>query len=283
MNEKVQKALQSILERFKSGDIPEAIAFSLFPIQEIPSAKWSLMNRLLMFMAHTRDARGIRQWNRIGRKVKKGSKAIYILVPLLVQERDEKTGEEVRILRGFMGRPVFRVEDTEGGPLEYGGDAPLPEFPLMERAREWNIQVSGYDGPPGFYGVYSPERKEISLATPEEKVFFHELAHAAHEKVIGKLKSGQLWTQEIVAELSAQALCILVGKRSNTTLGNSFQYIDRYAKAAGLSAIAACLRVIDEAEKVLSVILGKDQGNEEKADRKSKDGRDENGKADLER
>lgn len=171
MNEKVQKALQTILERFKSGDIPEAIAFSLFPIQEIPSAKWSLMNRLLMFMAHTRDARGIRQWNRIGRKVKKGSKAIYILVPLLVQEKDEKTGEEVRILRGFMGRPVFRVEDTEGQPLSYGSDAPLPEFPLMERAREWNIQVSGYDGPPGFYGVYSPERKEISLATPEEKVF----------------------------------------------------------------------------------------------------------------
>ena len=283
MNENVQKALQTILERFRSGDIPKAIAFSLFPIQEIPSAKWSLMNRLLMFMAHTRDARGIGQWNRIGRKVKKGSKAIYILVPLFVQEKDEKTGEEVRSLRGFMGRPVFRVEDTEGQPLSYGSDVPLPEFPLMERAREWNIQVSGYEGPAGIYGAYSPERKEISLATAEEKVFFHELAHAAHEKVIGRLQSGQLWTQEIVAELSAQALCFLVGKRPNVTLGNSFRYIDRYAKAAGLSAIAACLRVIDDAEKVLSLILGKEQGNEEKAAIKSKGGRDEDGKADLER
>ena len=43
------------------------------------------------------------------------------------------------------------------------------------------------------------------------------------------------------------------------------------------------MRVIDDAEKVLSVILGKEQGNGEKAAINSKGGEDENGKTDLER
>ena len=54
-------------------------------------------------------------------------------------------------------------------------------------------------------------------------------------------------------------------------------------KSGDISAIAACLKAIDEAEKVLSVILGQDQGNGEKAAINSEGGRDENGKADLER
>jgi len=41
-----------------------------------------------------------------------------------------------------------------------------------------------------------PGRKEIALATVEEGVFFHELAHAAHEKVNGLLKTGQDALQE---------------------------------------------------------------------------------------
>jgi len=42
MNDKVRSVLESVLERFKSGDIPEAVTYSLFPIPDIPSAKWSV-------------------------------------------------------------------------------------------------------------------------------------------------------------------------------------------------------------------------------------------------
>lgn len=42
MIEKVKQALQSIVNRFEAGDIPEAIAYSPFPIPNIPAAKWSL-------------------------------------------------------------------------------------------------------------------------------------------------------------------------------------------------------------------------------------------------
>ena len=88
-----------------------------------------------------------------------------------------------------------------------------------------------------------------------EKTFFHELSHHAHEKVKGKIKTGQDPLQEIVAELSAQALCNLVGKQPNDSTGNSFNYIESYADELGLSPYTACLRVLTDTEKVISLIL----------------------------
>ena len=97
--------------------------------------------------------------------------------------------------------------------------------------------------------------KEIALATQEEVVFFHELAHAAHAKVKGELKPGQDWKQEIVAELSASALCQLVGKDGDRYLGNNHTYIERYASEAKMTPSRACFQVMGDVEKVLQEIL----------------------------
>ena len=118
-NEKVKQALESIVKRFKEGDIPEAIAYSMFPIPNIPASRWSLLNRTLMFFAGTIDARGFRQWEEVGRHVKKGSKAFTILAPRFIKKDTEEDKEAKSILVGFLAVPVFRVEDTEGKPLDY--------------------------------------------------------------------------------------------------------------------------------------------------------------------
>jgi hypothetical protein len=165
------------------------------------------------------------------------------------------------MLKGFMAKPVFGVEDTEGEPLDYEKEIPLPDLPLLERAKEWGITVSTISPYPKFLGVYLLDAKEIVIATPEEIVFFHELSHAAYRMSIGKLKPGQRWDQEIIAELSAQALCCLVGKDGRDTLGNSYAYIESYAKKAGLTPIAACLKVIGDVQKVLSFLLDFDVEN----------------------
>jgi antirestriction protein ArdC len=254
MNAKVKEVLASILDRFRNNDIPEAIAYSMFPIPNIPSAKWSLLNRMIMLLSGTRDARGFRQWLQAKRYVKKGSKAFYILVPYLKKVEDEETGEETEILKGFMAKPVFRYEDTEGEALEYER-VELPKVPLMEKAEEWGISVKAIPGNYGYYGYYSSSNKAIGLASQEECVFFHELAHCAHEKVNGTLKNGQDPVQEIVAELSAQALCRIVGKQPHDTLGNSYSYIELYAEKLKTSPYTACLRVLSDTEKVLNLIL----------------------------
>ena len=255
MNDKIKQVLNGILDRFKSGDIPEAVAYSMYPLADgIPSAKWSLLNRILMFIEGTADARGYKQWLGVSRYVKKGSKCFHILVPHIKKVEDEKTGEEKETLVGFMCRPVFRYEDTDGEPLDYE-QIELPDLPLLERAQEWGISVRAVPGSYSFYGYYSPKRKEIALATPEEKTFFHELSHAADEKIKGSLKKGQDNFQEIVAELSAQALCTLVGKQADHTFGNSYKYIEGYAEKAKLTPHAACLKVMSQAEKVLNLVL----------------------------
>lgn len=63
-NMKVKQTLFSILSRFKSGDIPEAVAYSVFPVPNVPSAKWSLLNRTIQFCNFTMDARGYKQVRR---------------------------------------------------------------------------------------------------------------------------------------------------------------------------------------------------------------------------
>ena len=254
MNNRVKQVLNVIVEKFKSGEIPDAVAMASFPVPDIPSSKWSFTNRTLMFLAGTGDARGFRQWTQANRWVKKGAKAVYILVPCFKKKIDDETGEETNVLRSFKSTPVFTYEDTQGEELDYK-NIELPSLPLLDRAKEWGLSVKAIPGNYRFRGYYSPQRQQIALATPEEKIFFHELAHASHEKIKTGLVSGQDPLQEIVAELSAHALCILVGKQTKDTSGNSFRYIEGYADKIKMTPHSACLKVLGETEKVLNLIL----------------------------
>ena len=65
--------------------------------------------------------------------------------------------------------------------------------------------------------------------------------------------------QEIVAELSAQALSRIVGKDGSKHLGKSYRYIESYAKEIKLSPHSAVLHVLSDVEKVLHLILRKEE------------------------
>ena len=249
--DKIQSALSKILNRFQSGDIPEAISFSVYPPVKVPAMNWSLINRTIMFLQGTADARGFRQWQEAGRYVKKGSKAFHILAPRMKKVKDEN-GDEDKALIGFLAVPVFRYEDTDGEPVEYE-KLEIPPLPLIERAEEWGLKVKAIPGNYKYLGYYSDHRQMIALASPEESVFFHELAHAGHAKIT-TLKGGQDPLQEITAELTACVLCQMVGK-STKHLGNNYRYIDSYAKKLQISAHTACLRVIRDVERILNLIL----------------------------
>ena len=258
----VQETLHNIIELFQMGQIPEAVAFATFPSCDVPCSHWSFANRLLCFFHHTEDARGYRQWQAVNRQVKKGAKAFHIIAPRLgkkkknppVNPEEQEAGISPETITSlwFVTVPVFCEADTEGEPLDYQ-QIILPDLPLMDRAIEWGLNVRAVPGNKMFYGRYG--NREIALATSEEKVFFHELSHHAHSLVIGELKPGQDWRQEIVAELSAQALCRIIGKHADSTLGNSYRYIAHYAKEAGMNPVHACLQVIGDVEAVLRLIL----------------------------
>lgn len=253
MNEKVRNILDKILVSFETGNIPEAISIAVLPGLDVPCSKWSLCNRLIVFLSGTSDARGFNQWKEVGRYPKKGSKAIYILSPRHKKMKEDGIEEEKTILTGFAPVAVFKYEDTDGKPLDLPELKPRELPPLIEVAEQWNISVSWQSFQGGLYGLYSPGRKEIVLATHDESVFFHELAHAAHERVKGKLESGQERKQEVVAELTATVLAHLYGKRTNE--GHAYQYIRRYAEKSGRDVHKACLSVIADVGKCIEMIM----------------------------
>ncbi len=257
--EKVASTIKKIIQLFEEGNVPKAIAIATFPPFDVPSAKWSLLNRLIMMAFGTSDGRGWHQWKEVGRNIKKGSKAFYILAPRLCKkEAQEENKEEENpqyICTGFLSIPIFAVEQTEGEPLQYE-KLELPNLPLLEKAREWNIDVKSISFQGRAYGSYrSSAKEEIRLASPHENIFFHELAHAAHARVLGSLKTGQHPFQEIVAELSAQVLSEIVGTQTQSTLGNTYEYIQHYASKMKKDVSKACLSVVSDVEKVLEKIL----------------------------
>lgn len=246
----VKKVLDELIAEFESGSIPEAISITCFPRINVPCNKWSLLNQLIMLLHKTEDSRGFKQWQAVGRHVKKGAKSFQILVPAFKKEE----GKEEKTLSYFTTGNVFRVEDTEGEQLDYE-KLLLPDLPLMEVAKEWGVDVKAIGGNDTCLGYYKPSAHIIALATPQEKTFFHELCHVADEKVKGKLKNGQDPLQEIVAEVGAQVLCRLVGKDPVNTTGNSYRYISNYAKEIDLTPHSAILKVISDVDKVLKLIL----------------------------
>jgi antirestriction protein ArdC len=213
-----------------------------------------------MFFAGTSDARGYKQWQQVDRHVKRGAKAFTILAPRFIRKQEEDGEEGKSVLVGFLAVPVFRVEDTDGKPLDYQ-QIELPELPLMEVAQEWGISIKAIPGNYHYFGYFSQDRKQIALASKEESVFFHELAHAAHQRIIGELIHGQDWKQEIVAELAASALCKIVGKTFNH-LGNYYRYIEAYARSANLTPWQGCMKVMSDTEKVLNLIMDWKSGKE---------------------
>lgn len=255
----VNQTLKRLILRFQRGDVPEAVAYCIFPIPNIPSATWSMANRILMYTAGTYDARGIRQWREAGRRIKKSAKPFHIVVPRIVRQQNGDS-KEGKVLVGFMVRPVFRIQDTVGETLEYAAPE-VPELPLIERAKEWGIAVHALPGPYRFLGCFDQERKWIVITSPEENVFFHELSHAAHARVLGRMKPGEDWKQEVVAELCAAALCLMVGK-STKHLGNNFRNICDFASKVNLTPAEACWEVLVDVEKVLALILKGEQGSD---------------------
>jgi hypothetical protein len=75
---------------------------------------------------------GYRTWQKVGRQVKRGSEAIWVLGPVKykVELENQDTGEKSSAiaLRGFKPVPVFALEDTDGPelpqPAHLAGEAP---------------------------------------------------------------------------------------------------------------------------------------------------------------
>ncbi|MDR2094665.1 MAG: hypothetical protein LBP76_04000 [Treponema sp.] len=213
-----EKAVTFIRERLFCDDLT------------LPCKTWSRLNQFITFLSGTCDARGFRQWQKAGRSVKKGAKALYIIVPMIykikINPEDKDSAVEEKTT-GFKAMPVFRVEDTEGAELDY--EIRIKAFnpdslPLIDVARSLGVSVSaGFTG--NAAGFFRPSANAIVMGSNDGQTFLHELSHAV-DYVLPDRNANRNF-QEITAELSSAFLGSLYGVPVN--IDNTTAYIRSWA------------------------------------------------------
>lgn len=263
-----------VINQFKHGDIPKRLAPVFVNRKDnVPSASWSWTNQLIMLMSRTSDARTFKQWNSVGRKVKKGSSAFAILGPILKSipktVEDEETGEKeekyVKVLIGFKPILVFKFEDTEvydqdlwekKSGVDYEEKERLESLPLREVAEKWGLEISSYNARENGALGYYQHGKRIAVGVKNLSTWCHELVHAADDRN-GTLKKGvgQDPENEIVAELGGSVLLQILGFEYESDLGGAWEYVKHYAGDDEKKTIKVCMYLIDRICKCVDTIL----------------------------
>lgn len=243
----------------QANDVPKYVAETYLKSLNIPSDKWSLNNKFIALVCGNgnTDARTYLQWQQAGRKVKKGEKAFYILAPnsFTVEKENEKTGEleKRKILAGFKGIAVFSANQTEGDEIKYI-EEPKQKPPLLDVAVKFGLKIKYDKTIKGENGSYNQYTDEIRLCTKDFGTFFHELAHAVHKKIDGKLKDGQDVEQETIAEFTS---CVIAAMYGYDKKSNAYQYIRSYSQDKDKVG-AQVVKVLGKVQKILDYIFAQE-------------------------
>ena len=157
-----------------------------------------------------------KQWQNLGRQVKKGAEAIYLTLPVIIDEKDangNKTGKQKRL---FLPKKAwFFLSQTEGD--DYKEEFKSAEWDKQKALAELLILEVPYDRADGNCQGYASHHTFAvnPIAVLPHKTTFHELAHI----VLGHTTEGLLADsehtpkdiKEVEAESVAYILCQLLG------------------------------------------------------------------------
>ena len=248
MTPNAERAMQEVLEKFKTGDLSELIKIAAFEIPTSwPSSKWSMGNKMLAYVqARTLNIRGFQAWKEVKRQVKKGEHSIYIWAPRMVKK--EEKGVEKTHLIGFLPVAVFPIETTEGEPLQEDL-TPRQLPPLFEVASRLGVTVKFQPVTPDRLGDCG--HGKINLGTDDPRVFWHELAHAAHQVTDPEYKERTSQYKEVVAEFTA---CVLANLFGHDYTGNSWEYLKMFSE----DPLKAIMKAGQHVDQILKLILSEE-------------------------
>lgn len=259
---KAQQAAERIIQAFEDGDIPKALAARWLRNSDVPCARWSVANQILVALHGTDDARGFRQWGKVKRSVKKGEHAFHILAPCLRKwkEKDPTTGEDVQhqAVVGFRSVPVFGLAQTEGEPTPEQANRRefIDGLPLIDVAKKWELNVTTFNGEGArALGFYSNSSKTIAVGVENLRTWAHELIHAADYRAGTKTEAPQHWRSEAVAELGSVTLLQLIGRPDESDVGAAYKYIKHYAEKNKKQLMSACNEVLNRVAACIDLIL----------------------------
>ena len=233
-------------------------------------AKYSVNNQLLIALARP-DATfvaGFGSWLELGYHVRKGERAIWILAPLKIKERDRVSGEdtgETRIL--FRAVPVFDLAQVTAG--EHATALAPPAEPLSGDSHEhlleplerfagslgFTVTFETIGGPAG--GWCDAKRKRIVVdagepANARVRVLIHEIAHAM----------GVDYQQysRAQAEVIVDTVSFVVGSSVHLDLGGeTIPYVAGWGENGALEAVTESAATIDTMARQIEQALDTDR------------------------
>lgn len=243
INEYHKKLVNGVNQVMESESFKEFMEFSA------KFRNYSFNNTLLIWVQRrgVTHVAGLKAWNSLDRRVKKGEKGIVIFAPLFRKEKKKgintSTKDDIepesKKLVGFRAVRVWDVEQTVGKPLpELRTETPImdgdPEELYLKILLASPISV-GYEEIKGrANGYYMPKEQKIIIAKnlkteQRSKTLLHELAH--HLIINGtsekKSEKPDRHTGEVIAEGAAFIASAHFGLDSS---GYSFPYIASWSK-----------------------------------------------------
>ena len=201
---------------------------------------YSFYNTFLIFVQRpdASHVAGYRKWQRMGRQVKKGSKAIYIYVPMRINTTWEDDEGEIHEAGKLIFKPgaVFAYEDTEGVEIPWVAPVKWDERPLTPQLLELrddltqtllsgNVTAIDYKSAAddtiierGAGGYYKVTKRSIVISAdnpPAHQLhtLIHEAAHALlhdqrDKEGVHKLDYAD---EEILVEFATLKACATIG------------------------------------------------------------------------
>jgi antirestriction protein ArdC len=211
---------------------------------------------------------GLRSWNELGRRVKRGEKGILIFAPLIGWKRkqadpensnamptDARTAQPEKTLIGFRPVYVFDVAQTEGEPLPVlestiKGDVgdKLEKLAALTEAHSIKLEYSDKIAPArgmSYGGLIRllPDMQPAETLSVHIHELAHEMLHRAERRTL---------TTKTVRETEAEAVAFVVCHALGLDTGNgSCDYIQLYHGDAQL--LAESLEVV---QRTAAIILG---------------------------
>ena len=223
--------------------------------------QYSLGNVLLIHMQFPKACRiaGYRTWQRLGRQVQRGAKAIQILAPVLWKDPQAEEGAEQIV--AFRNAHVFDVSQTEGKPLpEFArvtGEPGRHLWRLKKLVQQKGITLS-YSDQIGAAEGLSTGGTIVLRTGLDSAAEFAVLAHeAAHEFMHAQAESrpGDKTVRETEAEAVAFVVCEAIGLDTSTAAAD---YI-RLWQGDKNTLLASLERIQRTAASIIHGVLGPDE------------------------
>jgi hypothetical protein len=231
-------------------------------------ARLALSNQLLVAMARPAATfvAGFKGWLRLGYAVNKGEKAIRIIAPLPVKERDrvggEQTGETLVLFKTvfvFDRAQVAPIDGAEQAPLEppcepLSGDSHAHLIAPMQAFAEslgFTVLFEAIDGPVGGWCDQRAKRIVVDAGAPPNarlRTLIHETIHGLG---VGYAQYGRE-RAEVIVDTATLLACSSVGL---DVAGETVPYVAGWGEDGALEAVTAFAKTIDELARCVETVL----------------------------